>query len=160
MKLLKKTNQGEAQAFLRSQLKMYMTVFFFYYYSESNPKQIAKSVVFVMNTLSETKVIDFEREDIDLFTEGSLSLGANLVYIWELTLRFHTALSYESLGPTVDGNCLINVTNLYLTSCVKPTASIYLNIFEYFLLRLSLLAIILWRNRWVRGNVPSIVKEG
>ena len=107
MKLLKKTNQGEAQAFLRSQLKMYMTVFFFYYYSESNPKQIAKSVVFVMNTLSETKVIWLWARGhcsiLDLFTEGSLSLGANLVYIWELTLRFHTALTYESLGPTVDG---------------------------------------------------------
>ena len=35
-----------------------MTVFF-YYYSESNPKQIAKSAMFVMNTLSESKVIDF-----------------------------------------------------------------------------------------------------
>ena len=57
MKLLKKTNLDEAQAFLRSQLKMYMTVFF-HFYSESNPKQIAKSVVFVMNTLSETKVIN------------------------------------------------------------------------------------------------------
>ena len=45
MKLLKKTNLDEAQAFLRSQLKMYMTVFF-HFYSESNPKQIAKSVVF------------------------------------------------------------------------------------------------------------------
>ena len=54
---LKKTNPGESQAFLRSHLKMYMTVFF-HFYSESNPKQIAKSVVFVMNTLSETKVID------------------------------------------------------------------------------------------------------
>ena len=56
MKLLKRTNPGEAQAFFKIPVKdVHDSVF--YYYSESNPKQIAKSVVFVMNTLSETKVI-------------------------------------------------------------------------------------------------------
>ena len=57
MKFLKKTNPGEAHKLIFKIPVKNVHDSVFYYYSESNPKQIAKSVVFVMNTLSETKVI-------------------------------------------------------------------------------------------------------
>ena len=144
-------------------------MFYYRYYSESNPKQIAKSVVFVMNTLSATKVIDYilwargHCSILDLFTYGSLSLGANLVYIWEPTLRFHTAPSYESLGPTVDGPSYKQqqpMGNVWSMSPIFTLPHVQSQHLWILLAKTFLACIILWRNEWVIGNVPSIVREG
>ena len=59
MKFLKKTNPGEAHKLIFKIPVKNVHDSVFYYYSESNPKQIAKCAMFVMNTLSESKVIDF-----------------------------------------------------------------------------------------------------